>query len=85
MRTLILIVALAVFTITTIGCACRGEVALKRHAELEWQLRREMPAFTPAQWNAWEAELAAALNLPRPQPPLFPAAADADPEPESGE
>ena len=50
---------------------CGGMSPERRHAELEWELRANMPAWSPQEWNAWEAELAAALNVPPPDPPMF--------------
>lgn len=59
-----------------VGCSSGAAKALHRHAALEWQWRHEMPNWSAADWNAWEAELAAALNLPTPEPPMFPDADD---------
>ncbi|MGE0433136.1 MAG: hypothetical protein AB7K09_15655 [Planctomycetota bacterium] len=54
----------------------------KRHAELEWSVRRDMPTWGPDEWNAWEAELASALDKPRPDPAMFP---DPDDDDDDGE
>ncbi|MGE0431112.1 MAG: hypothetical protein AB7K09_17945 [Planctomycetota bacterium] len=57
---------------TLLLAGCGGISPERRHAELEWQLRHHMPTWTADEWNAWEAELAGALDQPPPDPPMFP-------------
>lgn len=61
-------VTLLAIAILAIGCT----QPTMRHAELEWEYRHEMPVWDHETWNAWEAELAAALDLEQPDPPMFP-------------
>ncbi len=75
-----LLLALAV-TLFAVAVGCCGAVKpLERHAELNWEMRERMPEWGPLEWNAWEASLAAALNKPEPDEPLFPEAAPQDQE-----
>lgn len=67
MNKLLMAIALAVMSLS-IGCSG----AAQRHAETEWAIRKNMPNWNHAQWNNWEAELASALDMEEPDPPMFP-------------
>lgn len=71
-----LMIAAAFALISLVGCMGPTQ----RHAELEWELRHEMPTWGPDEWNAWEAELASALDKPFPDPQMFPEDEPEEPE-----